>query len=159
MDAIIIFFAKYAVFLIVLAAGVYWLTLPKKQKVQMLVFGLILGLVAFILTRIGSALYYDSRPFVDMNIQPIIPHADNNGFPSDHAALAFVAAAATFYMNKKLGIALFVLAALVGLARVLGYIHSVTDILGSIAFVAVAYVVANFVAKVLLKKIQPSTEV
>jgi undecaprenyl-diphosphatase len=159
MDAIIIFFAKYAVFLIVLVAGVYWLTLPKRQKVQMLVFGLILGLVAFVLTRIGSSLYYDSRPFVDMNVQPIIPHADNNGFPSDHTALAFAAAATTFYMNKKLGLALFILAALVGMARVLGYIHSITDIIGSIVFVALAYVIASYAAKALLKKIQPSTEV
>lgn len=153
MDAVTIFGAKYLVFIIVIIAGVYWLTLPKKQKLQMFVFGVILALVAFLLTRIGSSLYYDSRPFVDSAVKPIIEHAANNGFPSDHTALAFVSAVAVFYMNKKFGIILIILATLVGVSRVVGYIHSVTDILGSIIFVAIAYALSYYLTPNILKKI------
>lgn len=145
MDSVLIFFIKYVVFIIVAIAAVYWLTLPKKQKIQMLVFGLVLAAIAFILTRIGSALYYDARPFVDMGIEPLVPHDNNNGFPSDHTALAFSAAAAIFYMNKKLGAITLALALAVGLSRVIGHIHSLTDIIGSIVFVAISYAVAYYV--------------
>ena len=152
-DFVVIFFAKYAVFIIVAFAVGYWLTLPKKQKIQMLVFGVFVATIAFLLTRIGGALYYDSRPFVSMGVDPIIPHADNNGFPSDHTALAFTAAATMFYMNKKLGILTLVVAILVGASRVLGYIHSPIDILGSIMFVAIAYAAAYRMTQPVMRKI------
>ena len=158
MDAVTIFFAKYVVFIIVLIAGIYWLTLPNKQKVQMLIFGAIIAIVTFILTRIGSAVYYDARPFVDMNVTPILPHDANNGFPSDHTALAFVAAAAVFYMNRKLGSVLFVIAFTVGASRVVGYIHSPTDIAGSIVFVVIAYAVASYITPRVLKKYTHSSQ-
>ena len=145
MDGVIIFFIKYVVFIIVAIAAVYWLTLPKKQKIQMLVFGITVAVVAFILTRIGSALYYDARPFVDMGIEPLVPHDNNNGFPSDHSALAFAVAAAVFYMNKKIGAGVAALALLVGLSRVVGHIQSITDILGSIIFVAIAYAISYYI--------------
>lgn len=153
VDNVIIFFAKYAVFILVAFAIVYWLTLPKKQKIQMLIFGGIVAGVAFLLTRIGSALYYDSRPFIDMGIQPIVPHDNNNGFPSDHTALAFTAAAAVFYMNKKIGGIAAAIAVCVGASRVLGYIHSPVDILGSIIFVGIAYIVSYKITPRVVRKI------
>ncbi len=153
MDGVIIFFIKYVVFIIVAIAVGYWLTLPKKQKIQMLVFGVVVAVVAFVLTRVGSTLYYDSRPFVDMGIDPLVPHDNNNGFPSDHTALAFTAAAALFYMNKKIGSAVLVLALAVGLSRVLGHIHSLTDIIGSIVFVAIAYAAAYYITPKIIHRL------
>lgn len=153
MDALVIFFAKYVVFILVMIAGVYWLTLPKKQKVQMLVFGAITAVITLALTRIGGALYYDSRPFVDLGVAPIIPHEANNGFPSDHAALAFAVAATVCYMNKKMGAVLVVMALLVGGSRVIGHIHSPTDILGSIIFVSAAYGAAWYLTPLVMRKL------
>lgn len=158
MDRLIIFFVEYVVFIIVIIAFIYWLTLPNKLKLRMFVFGVIIALVTFILTRIGSALYYDSRPFVDAGIQPIVPHANNNGFPSDHTALAFSAAASVFYMNKRLGAVLLLLATLVGISRVLGYIHSIVDIIGSIIFVFMAYLLAEYLTPKLLKVLAKSVK-
>ena len=152
MDTLTLFEAKYLVFIIVIIAGVYWLTLPKEQKVRMFVFGVITAVVAFALTRLGGAIYFDPRPFVDSAVTPIYPHAANNGFPSDHTALAFTAAATVFYMNKKFGLVLLFLASLVGASRVLGYIHSFTDILGSIVFVAIAYGLAYYFTPKILTK-------
>lgn len=152
MDLIVLFCAKYLVFIIVLVTVIYWLTLPKEQKIKMFIFGVIVAVVAFALTRLGGAIYFDPRPFVDSAVTPIYPHAPNNGFPSDHTALAFTTAATVFYMNKKIGIVLLFLAFLVGVSRVLGYIHSFTDILGSIIFVAIAYGFAYyFTPKILFR--------
>jgi len=153
MDTLTLFEAKYLVFIIVIIAGVYWVTLPKEQKIKMFVFGVITAVVAFALTRLGGAIYFDPRPFVDSAVTPIYPHAANNGFPSDHTALAFTAAATVFYMNKKFGLVLLFLASLVGASRVLGYIHSFTDILGSIVFVAIAYGLAYYFTPKILTKI------
>ena len=153
MDTLTLFEAKYLVFIIVIIAGVYWVTLPKEQKIKMFVFGVITAVVAFALTRLGGAIYFDPRPFVDSAVTPIYPHAANNGFPSDHTALAFTVAAAVFYMNKKFGLVLLFLASLVGASRVLGYIHSFTDILGSIVFVAIAYAFAYYFTPKILSKI------
>jgi len=153
MDTLTLFEAKYLVFIIVIIAGVYWVTLPKEQKIKMFVFGVITAVVAFALTRLGGAIYFDPRPFVDSAVTPIYPHAANNGFPSDHTALAFTAAVTVFYMNKKFGLVLLFLASLVGASRVLGYIHSFTDILGSIIFVAIAYVFAYYFTPKILSKI------
>lgn len=153
MDTITIFTAKYLVYIIVVIAGIYWLTLPKEQKIKMIIFGAITAIVAFALTRIGGAIYFDPRPFVNSNVMPIYPHAANNGFPSDHTALAFTAAAAVFYMNKKFGAGLFILAALVGASRIIGHIHSPIDIFGSIVFVAIAYGVSYYLTPKIFNKI------
>ena len=152
MDTLTLFEAKYLVFIIVIIAGVYWVTLPKEQKIKMFVFGVITAVVAFALTRLGGAIYFDPRPFVDSAVTPIYPHAANNGFPSDHTALAFTVAAAVFYMNKKFGLVLLFLASLVGASRDLGYIHPFTDTLGSIVFVAIAYGLAYYFTPKILTK-------
>ncbi len=157
MDLVVLYTAKYLVFVIVLLAGVYWLTLPKKQKIQMLIFAVILAIVAFLLTRIGGMLYYDPRPFVSHSVTPIYPHPDNNGFPSDHTALAFVVASSVFYMSKKIGAIFLVLALMVGVSRVIGNIHSPIDIVGSIVFVVIAYVLSKYATKYILMKLEPKS--
>jgi undecaprenyl-diphosphatase len=136
--------AKYLVFIICLIAFGYWLTLPKRQKINLIVFGFFAALTALILAKAGAALYYDPRPFVTHHVTPIYPHGPDNGFPSDHTLLGSFVAVSIYYLNKKLGLALFVLAALVGVSRVAGHIHSPIDIIGSMVFAVVGGLVAAY---------------
>ena len=62
---------------------------------------------------------------------PLISHAANNGFPSDHSLISFAFASIVFLFNKKLGFVLFLLSFLVGLSRVYVGVHYPIDILGS----------------------------
>jgi undecaprenyl-diphosphatase len=144
--------AKYLVFLICLAAFIYWLTLPRKQKINLAVFGIIVALVSLVLAKLGSALYYDPRPFVTHNVTPIYPHGADNGFPSDHTLLASFVAVSVYYLNKRLGIGLFVLAALVGIARIAGHIHSPIDIIGSMVFAIIGGLVAVLITPKLIQR-------
>lgn len=75
--------------------------------------------------------FFRARPFVALHIQPVV-HAitSDKSFPSDHTALSFVLATIIFLYSRKLGMAAFVLAALVGISRVIGGVHYPTDILG-----------------------------
>lgn len=161
MNNIIIFSAKYVVFIIPLVAFIYWLTLGKKQKIQLALYGIITLGITFILTRVGSAVYFDPRPFADGSVTALLPHAADNGFPSDHTALAASVAVAVFLANKKIGISLAVLAIIVGVARVAAHVHSPIDILGSMLFACIggliAYLVTPHILKYIYKPI-PATE-
>lgn len=145
MHTLTLYTAKYLVFIIILIAFAYWLTLPKKQKINLVIFGFFAALIALILAKVGAALYYDPRPFVTHHVTPIYPHGPDNGFPSDHTLLGSFVAVSVYYMNKKLGIGLFVLAALVGISRVAGRIHSPIDIIGSMVFAVIGGLLATLI--------------
>jgi undecaprenyl-diphosphatase len=152
MHTLTLYTAKYLVFLICLVALAYWLTLPKKQKINLIVFGFFAALTALILAKVGGALYYDPRPFVTHHVTPIYSHGPDNGFPSDHTLLASFVAVSVYYLNKKLGLVLFLLAALVGISRVAGHIHSPIDIIGSMVFAIVGGLLAAFVTPQLMER-------
>ncbi len=133
MHTIITFIAQYLLFILIAIAGIYWLKQNNKAKLKIVFVGIVGSLIAFILMKIGAALFYDPRPFVTHNVVPYFQHAADNGFPSDHASLAAVLAATLFFASRKLGIALFVGAILVGSARVIAHVHSPIDIIGGLA--------------------------
>ncbi|MDB5179305.1 MAG: phosphatase family protein [Patescibacteria group bacterium] len=144
MNSIIIFCAKYLFLIAGLVAVIYWLRVPKPQKIQLLIFAAIAGVVAFVLTRIGGALYYDPRPFMTSHTTPLIPHAPGNGFPSDHTVLAALIAVVIYSASKRLGLVLFALALAVGAARVAAQVHSPIDILGSMVFAVMGGLAAYY---------------
>lgn len=142
MDIVLLFTAKYLIFLAIVAAAVYWLTLPRKQKLRFAVFGVITAAVALILAKTGSALYFDPRPFMTHAVTPLYPHAPDNGFPSDHTLLASVIAVTIFMFSKRMGAIFAIIAVLIGASRVVGHIHSPIDIIGSIVFAIIGGVAA-----------------
>ena len=139
MDIFIIFVAKYLLFVSTAIALVYFLKQPRQKQKEILVFAAILLPLSYIVAKILSHFYFDPRPFVLGYFVPLIPHAADNGFPSDHTLLGAAIAFAVFQFNKKLGILLLFLAILVGAARVLAGVHHFTDIAGSIIIVGLVY--------------------
>lgn len=133
MDNLIIFCAKDLIFLIALVALVFWLTQSKSQKIKMSL-GVILGVVvAVILVKIAGKLYYHPRPFVVENIQPLVRHGVDNGFPSEHATFAALLAGSIYFFNKRLGLGLLVAAVLVGLGRIWADVHYPVDVIAGLA--------------------------
>jgi undecaprenyl-diphosphatase len=152
MHTILLFIAKYLIFIVALIAAGYWLTVPAKEKIRLAVYGVIAGVVTFILMKVGSALFYDPRPFVAHHIVPLYPHGNDNGFPSDHTAFSAIIAIIIYSASKRLGIALFVLAVLIGISRVIGHIHSPIDIVGSLVFALAGGAAAYFLTPKLLAR-------
>lgn len=143
-----VLFGKY-LFIFIIFLGLIYLYKQKKDiQKKILLFSAICLPIAFIIAKIASTLYFDPRPFVTHHFTPLISHAANNGFPSDHSLISFAIASIVFVFNKKLGLLLFVLGLLVGFSRVYAGIHSPIDIIGSLAIsVIVSYSVYRALQK------------
>lgn len=89
-------------------------------------------ILSFALSRIAGALYYNPRPFVVNGTEPLIPHAPDNGFPSDHTLLFAALAAIAWHFDKRVSVGLWIAAVGVGAYRVYASVHHPLDILGSI---------------------------
>jgi undecaprenyl-diphosphatase len=139
MTTLVVLCAKYLVYVVV-AAGLLFLAFSKERGRLGVSAILSMGL-AYGLGKVAAYLWYDPRPFVVGNFAPLIPHAANNGFPSDHMLLGAAIASVVFAHNRPLGLVLWGLALAVGAARVLGGIHHTVDLAGSIV-IAVAAVAA-----------------
>ncbi len=146
MNALIIFGAKYLIYILLVFAAIYFFLQPREKQKEIAIFGIIVLPVTYIAAKLSGLFYYDPRPFVIGHFTPLIPHIADNGFPSDHALLGSAVATVAFYFNKKWGVFLFLLTVLIGAARVLAEIHHAVDILGSMVIaIAVAIIFAKFV--------------
>lgn len=128
MNSIIIFCAQYLYLFVVAVIVIAWLRTQKDKRLEFLVAIILAGGIAFILSRIASKTYYDPRPFVTERVKPLIAHAADNGFPSDHALLTGTLTAITYFYNKKVAFVMLILTILIGIARILAKIHSPLDI-------------------------------
>ena len=148
MDLIMIFSAKYLIIVPIIILGAYFLRQQGRSKKDMIVFALLALVITYLIGLIGGYLYADPRPFVVGGFVPLIPHAADNGFPSDHALLASALAMLGLYWNRKLGALLWLLAVIVAIARVYVGVHHAIDVIGSmiiaIAGVSIGYAVSNY---------------
>lgn len=138
IDTAAILIAQYLYFLVLLVAAIFFIVQPLAVKKSMVVCGAIVAPVAYAISRISSFFYYDPRPFVVGHFTPLIAHAADNGFPSDHVLLTGAVAMIVWFYNKKWSAALWALALLIGWARVYVGVHHATDIVGSIVMVIAA---------------------
>jgi len=83
--------------------------------------------------RLLGLAHYQPLPFVLGLGHPLIAHAANNGFPSDHATLGFSVAASLLLSGSRLGPLALALAALVGFARIFVGVHFPFDVLAGTA--------------------------
>jgi undecaprenyl-diphosphatase len=147
MHTLIKIVGEYFVWLSVAIVAVYWLRAKVRVKISLtwqLVAG---GVLALVLSFIASRLFYDTRPFVTHHLTPIIPHAADNGFPSDHAMFTSFLAFTMVLYSKRTAIVLFIIALLVSWARVAAHIHNPIDIVGSFVIAAISVAVVRVVTK------------
>ena len=146
LDTIAILIAQYLYLFILLIGVIFFFLQPFIIKKSMVICGAIIAPVAYIISRISSFFYYDPRPFVVGHFTPLIAHAADNGFPSDHVLLTGAVAMVIWFYNKKWSGVLWVLALLTGSARVYVGVHHITDILGSIVIVLISGALYRFTA-------------
>ena len=148
MNQLILFTAQYLYIFSIIILGLYFLLLAKEKKIGFLLFsGADLG-ITYLIGLLAGSLYYNPRPFVAQHIIPLFAHAPDNGFPSDHVLLAGALASIVFCYNRKLGILLYLIALVIGVARVLSGVHHWLDIIGSLIItIAVCFVVYRIAHK------------
>ena len=139
MDVIIIFIAKYFILIPIIAAiFVAWRLKNRKDILKFILVVLVGGILSLILAKFASMLWYNPRPFVVGHFSPLIPHAADNGFPSDHVLLASFLGWTILRYSKKIGIGVLVAAAIIGISRVMAGVHHPADIIGSFVVSGVA---------------------
>lgn len=147
IDFIFIFAAKYLIFVLA-AVSLYWFVrMSRDDQAKMLRFGTISLPLTYALGFIASLLYYNPRPFVSGGITPLIAHAANNGFPSDHALASFAIAAVFFAFSKRHARILFALATIIAFARVFVGVHHYLDIEASLIFALIGWLATNMLMK------------
>jgi len=140
----IIFGAKYLYLFIIAIAGIYFLVQSKERKQEIIILSVVYLPFTYIIAKIISRFYFNPRPFVVDNFQPLIQHIADNGFPSDHMLLSSSIASILTIYNKKIGLLAWIVAFFVGLSRVSAGIHHWTDIFGS---ALIAILIMFFVSK------------
>jgi undecaprenyl-diphosphatase len=147
VNALIRIVADYALFVVALGAVVSWLRTPRREKMPYAAAVVIAVVLVAVAVKGLGALWVDPRPFVIDHTTPLIAHGADNGFPSDHTALAGAVATVVYAWHRRTGTALLVIAVLLGTARVAAHVHHVPDILGGLAIGIAAGVIGTFVAR------------
>jgi len=143
MDTVIAFTANYLLFVMAAVFGLVWLLRENRSgKVQLAVASGVGLVLLFVLIKIAAYLHTDPRPFVqNPALHPLIQHSADNGFPSDHSAVAGLLATLIALQHRLYGVVLAVAAVLVAAARVAAHVHHVQDVLAGLALgVAAAWI-------------------
>lgn len=148
-NLLITFLASFLIWFMFGLFFALWVAGGRIKKKQV-IHALLATFIAWFLSQLIKTLFPTLRPFMLNNLPPrtITVHADA-AFPSAHTAVAFGLATSVWSHHKKAGIAFILTAALVGIGRVLGNVHFVTDILGG-AFIGI--IVALVIDRMQLSK-------
>ena len=155
LDNLIIFFAYYFPYIVIMLAGLFLLFhhevfraenpfrvfLQKKKEILKAFFA---GALAWILAQVLKFALSFGRPAEALaSIDPLLTKTGYS-FPSGHATFFMALAVSIFFFHKKAGYTFMFFALLIGIARVIAGVHFPVDILGGFVLGAlVAYFVKN----------------
>ncbi len=112
-------------------------------------------LLSFLGAQIAATLYNDPRPFVVGHYRPLIAHAADNGFPSDHSLLAAAIVAVMAFARWLWTLPFVLLGGIVEAARVGAGLHHPIDVVGSDVVVVIAAVLAAVLAPAIARRLMP----
>lgn len=143
LDTLFIFGAKYLFVFSLILILIYFFRISIEMRKGLLIF-LLFSLPLTYLTGLGArALYYNERPFVTGEFEPLISHEADNGFPSDHVLLVGSLAASLGFFNRRLGLWLWTIAAAVALSRIYVGVHHFLDVGASLAIALLCAIIVN----------------
>lgn len=155
-DAVIVFFAVYFPYIVVIIAGLFilfhhevWqarnpfqIFMQKKKEILLVFFS---GVVAWVLAYVFKFLVHLPRPFISLPDVRSVISEDGFAFPSSHATFFMALAFSIFFFHKKAGYVFIFFALLIGFARIIAGVHFPFDILGGFVLgILIAYLVKKF---------------
>lgn len=142
MAEIIKYVALYGILVPLLLTAYIFITIPGRRRWELVAILIVGGVVSLFLAKLGGHFINDPRPFVVGRFTPLIPHAPDNGFPSDHTLLASFLGYVLWRYSKWAGIVTLAAAICIGFARMYVGVHHLEDIVGSFVIAAVSTLVA-----------------
>ena len=138
-------FGNFGAIWIVLAAIL--LLIPRTRR-----YGAAIALAIVLTTVVGEFVLKPfvarPRPFLQYSdLTALIPPPSSFSFPSGHTGSSFAAATALFAMNRRAGLAAYVLAILIGFSRLYLCVHFPTDVAAGALLGIVCGIVAAFAVK------------
>jgi undecaprenyl-diphosphatase len=91
--------------------------------------GVLAGIATILTVKVASALYFHHRPFVVFHAGPLVAHAADNSFPSDHLAACGLAFGYLWTRNRLLAVVVAISAIIIGFARVIALLHWPLDVI------------------------------
>lgn len=141
-DGLIVFLAGYLQYILIVLA-IFLLFLKEKDWRRRIFVGSVFALSVILsrglITEIIRFFYHRSRPFMVLNIPPLINHNASGSFPSGHMVIYFVLALTIFLLSRKWAWFFVGSVILMGLARIFAGVHWPTDILGGILIALFSY--------------------
>ena len=103
-----------------------WLFLKSDTRIYKVI---LIPLVIFILVSIMRKVIDRPRPYVVLNIDPLVKRNKNGeSFPSRHVLSVCIIAVSCFYINPWIGAFMTVIAVLIAVIRVLAGVHFIKDV-------------------------------
>lgn len=139
MDALIVAVAQYALFLVAAGGLLTWWLVDRDDKVALAVQAVVAAALVAVLVKVAGMEHTDPRPFVvNPSLRPLFPHPPDNGFPSDHTALAAAVSFVVMRYRGALGAVLLAVTVAIGAARVAAHVHHAQDIVAGLLLGALA---------------------
>lgn len=134
LNGLMIGLAKDGIYMYALLLIIYWfIGHTHDQRIIHREAGLsavIVGVLGLLINILISHIWFRPRPFVTLHTVPLIHHAADASFPSDHATGSAGLAGGAYLRDHTMGKFFAVLALFIGFSRVYVGVHYPTDILG-----------------------------
>lgn len=114
------------------------------------------AVVALGLNQVAAAAHHEARPFVTHpGVTVVLKHVADNGFPSDHAAIAGAVATGIMLFARRWGLVAVLVALLLAFARVYVGVHYPDDVIVGLALgVVTALIIVTALTPLLTRTIQ-----
>lgn len=129
---VVAFIAQYL--LVAPAVLTAWAIFRRRKWIADLAEAALAGIVTIAIVKTGGALFAHARPFVVYGRSPLLPHAPDNAFPSDHLAACGLAFAYLWPRSAPLAYVTLGCAGLIAAARVLALLHWPIDVAAGFVF-------------------------
>lgn len=132
--------AVYGIGVVVLVLAAAWVRTDGGLRACVACVG---GAALALLASAAIGLLWDRpRPFVAGHFVPLVAHAPDASFPSDHLAVFGAVAVGLWFTSRRLSLVTVGVALVVGFARVYAGVHYVSDVAGGFALGLLCGVVA-----------------
>lgn len=128
MAWLLLFFSNYLIFLLFLFIPYLWSSGYRLPAFR----ASLSALLAWLLSTAIKDFFYLPRPYLLNHHSSLLGIWLDGSFPSGHTAIAFAIASSAYLHSHKLGWLMFTCSLLISVSRILGNIHTISDVLAGV---------------------------